>query len=52
VTSTEFTYAPAIGFESALGGGNTKLDVAVRFNGISDASAIGARVGVLFGVGN
>lgn len=51
-SSTEFTYAPAIGFESALGSGNTKLDVAVRWNGISDANAIGGRVGVLFGLGN
>lgn len=52
VSSSEFTYAPAIGFESALGSGNTKLDVAVRWNGISDANAIAGRIGVIFGLGN
>jgi hypothetical protein len=52
VTSTEFTYAPGIGFEADLGGGNTKIDVGVRWNGISDANSIGGRVGILFGLGN
>lgn len=52
VSSTEFTYAPALGFEYQLGSGHTKLDAAVRFNGISDANSFGARVGLVFGLPN
>ena len=51
-TSSEFTFQPQVGFESALGTAGTKLDVGVRAIIISNAFSLGARVGVLFPVGN
>jgi len=51
-SSSEFTFQPQVGFESALGSGTTKLDIGVRAIIISNAFSIGARVGVLFPVGS
>jgi hypothetical protein len=51
-SSTEFTFQPQVGFESALGSGSTKLDVGVRAMIVSNAFSLGARVGVLFPLGN
>jgi hypothetical protein len=50
-SSTEFTFQPQVGFESALGSGSTKLDVGVRAMIVSNAFSLGARVGVLFPIG-
>ncbi len=54
-SSSDFNYAPGAGVEVALGSGNTKLDVSVRYDGIarsgSTAGSIGGRVGVNFGLG-
>ncbi len=55
-SSSNFNYAPGIGAEFGLGSGNTKLDVAVRYDGIAttggSSGSIGGRVGVLFPLGN
>jgi hypothetical protein len=54
-SSTDFSYAPGVGVEFPLGGGNTMLDVSVRYDGIatsgSSSGSIGGRVGVRFNVG-
>jgi hypothetical protein len=55
-STSDFNYAPGIGVEFPLGGGNTKLDVAVRYDGIATSGetsgSFGARVGVTFPIGN
>jgi hypothetical protein len=55
VSSTDFSYAPGIGVEIALGSGNSSLDISARYDGIattgSSAASIGGRVGVNFGLG-
>lgn len=55
-SSSDFNYAPGVGAEIGLGGGNTKLDVSVRYDGIATegetSGSLGARVGVSFPLGN
>lgn len=55
-SESDFNYAPGVGLELPLGGGNTKLDISVRYDGIAtsgnSSGSIGARVGVNFGLGN
>jgi len=55
-SETDFNYAPELGAEFALGGGGTKIDVSLRYDGISATGgsdgSIGARVGVNFPLGN
>ncbi|MGA9116629.1 MAG: outer membrane beta-barrel protein [Bacteroidota bacterium] len=55
-SSTEFNYAPGVGAEFIVGGGNTKLDVSARYDAIATegetSGSIGFRVGVNFGLGN
>lgn len=56
VSETDFNYAPGVGAEFGLGSGNTKLDVSIRYDGVSATGgsngSIGARVGVNFPLGN
>ncbi|MBI5475048.1 MAG: outer membrane beta-barrel protein [Ignavibacteriae bacterium] len=42
VSTTDFTYQPAVGFEAS------KFDVAVRLLGVSGATCVAARVGYIF----
>lgn len=55
-SSSDFNYAPGVGFELPLGSGSTKLDVSVRYDGIATSGetsgSIGGRVGVSFPIGN
>jgi outer membrane protein W len=55
-SSSDFNYAPGLGVEFPVGGGNTKIDVSVRYDGIatsgSSSGSIGGRVGVNFPIGN
>ncbi|HCV42621.1 MAG TPA: hypothetical protein DGH68_03985 [Bacteroidetes bacterium] len=56
LSSTDFNYAPGLGIEFPLGSGSTKLDISVRYDGISATGgtngSLGARVGVNFGLGD
>ncbi len=55
-SSSDFNYAPGLGVEFGVGGGNTKIDVSVRYDGIATSGetsgSLGARVGVNFPLGN
>jgi outer membrane protein W len=55
-SETDFNYAPGVGLEFPLGGGNTKLDISVRYDGIATtgetSGSLGGRVGVTFPIGN
>lgn len=55
-SGSDFNYAPGVGVEFPLGGGSTKLDVSLRYDGIategSSSGSIGGRVGVIFPIGN
>jgi hypothetical protein len=47
-SSTEFTFQPHVGMEMPLGSGNTKLDIAARFQVVSGGNGLGLRIGLLF----
>ncbi len=55
-SSTDFNYAPGIGVELPLGGGNTKIDISARYDAIatsgSTSGSFAGRVGINFGLGN
>jgi hypothetical protein len=47
-SSSEFTFQPMIGMEMPMGSGNTKLDIAARFQVVSGGNGLGVRIGLLF----
>ena len=55
--STDFSFAPGVGVEIALGSGNSSVDISARYDGVTHGAgdaiggSIGGRIGVNFGVG-